>query len=196
MPRGAAVRERSVTKSTSKVSLCGAYSSAVVRPTSCTSCPDCSSPGAAALCQGGRSSETPPSIPELSPITEEKPSRLDVLSSRPETCPSSVHDASKVLMVLRPAGATAQRSELPTLLRRKVPCKWIADTGSTFDIVPFRECSNDVLSEKIKLKESVDMHTVNGVCTVDEGLRIAVPTLEKELEFLLMPNSPPIISVG
>ena len=40
------------------------------------------------------------------------------------------------------------------------------------------------------------MQTVNGVVTVEEGLRIAVPTLEKEMEFLLLPDSPPIISIG
>ena len=97
-----------------------------------------------------------------------------------------MHDASKVLMVLRPAGSTKPIG----------PHKWVADTGPSFDIVPVRECSNDLLSEKVRLKTSVDMQTVNGPLIVDEGLRIAVPTLEKELDFLLLPNSPPIISVG
>ena len=179
MPRGAAVRNRSATK----IKFCGAYSPPVVRP---TGCPDCDGSDPDTFCPRGRFSEmSPPPLPDPQTITEEKPSRLDVLSYKP-VCTSSVPDASKVLMVLRPAG-----SAKPIL-----PSKWIADTGSTFDIVPVRECSKDVLSEKIKLKEAVDMHTVNGVCTVEEGLRIAVPTLEKELEFLLLPNSPPIISVG
>ena len=40
------------------------------------------------------------------------------------------------------------------------------------------------------------MHTVNENVTADQGLRIAAPTLEKEMEFILLPNSPPIISIG
>ena len=59
-----------------------------------------------------------------------------------------------------------------------------------------RECSESLLSDRVRLKRSVEMHTVNGNVTVDEGLRIAVPTLEKEMEFILLPNSPPIISIG
>ena len=40
------------------------------------------------------------------------------------------------------------------------------------------------------------MSTVNGNIAIHEGLRMAVPALEKDMEFALLPNSPPIISIG
>ena len=133
MPRGAAVRKRSA-----KIKFCGAYSPPVVRP---TECPDCNGPDPDTFCPRRRFSrldETPPPLPEPEAIMEEKPRRL---SYKPLSA-SSAHDASKVLMVLRPAGSA----------KPVVPDKWIADTGSSFDIVPVRECSEDLLSEKVRLR--------------------------------------------
>ena len=122
MPRGAAVRN--------KIKFCGAYSPPVVRP---TVCPDCNGSDPDTFCPRRRLSrlDETPSQPEPKASLEEKPR---CLSYKPLSA-SSAHDASKVLMVLRPAGSA----------KPVVPDKWIADTGSSFDIVPVRECSEDLL---------------------------------------------------
>ena len=90
-------------------------------------------------------------------------------------------------MVLRPAGAASVPQGLEY---------YIADTGSSFDIVPIRECSDDLLAGQLRLERSLEMSTVNGNVSVNEALRIAIPALEKDLEFALVPNSPLIISIG
>ena len=90
-------------------------------------------------------------------------------------------------MILRPATA-AQKS--------KGPKRYIADTGSAFDIVPIMECDDEVLTQKFVLRKALEMSTVNGPVKVNEGIRLAVPTLNRDIEFVLMPDSPPIVSVG
>ena len=40
------------------------------------------------------------------------------------------------------------------------------------------------------------MCTVNGILTVDEGLQLQVPALNRKVEFALADDSPPILSVG
>ena len=106
MPRGAAVRNRSVTK----FNFCGAYSPLVVRPTKCSDYYSSDSyifcPWQCFSCQD-EALLIHITLPEPKAVMEEKPRRLSVLSYKPLST-SSMHDVSKVLMVLRPVGTINQ----------------------------------------------------------------------------------------
>ena len=100
--------------------------------------------------------------------------------------PSCRAQGSRVRVRLRPKSNGSLRG----------PIRFIVDSGSAFHIANKGECSPELLARICNLDPALEMSTVNGHITVEDGLEIEVPALKQGIQFALLPNSPSIISLG
>ena len=156
-----------------KATLCGAYSRE--RNAKCASaCQFCPSKS----CESSNAMTTQPPPKAASQEIETKRSRCRQLCCRPHS--------KRVQAFLRPCAASTLRG----------PLRYIADTGSAFNIANSDECSRALLAKIVGLEPAWEMSTVNGPLTVKDGLRIEVPALKEGKTFAVLPHSPSIISLG
>jgi hypothetical protein len=74
------------------------------------------------------------------------------------------------------------------------PPRWLADTGSGWDLVSKADCHPSV--KPFKSDEIVGLSTANGDIEVGKKVQLQVSKIRENVEPLLLSNTPPVLSVG
>ena len=127
--------------------------------------------------------------PELAALGVREIRRLDNTLSTDVSVSKEIQETIEPLRVkiYKPQAAWAQSHG---------PVEFIADTGSSFYVLPQEEISERMRRKIHQLAKPINMATVNGSITVDSAVRVAVPNLDREVEFIIVADSPPLLSVG
>ena len=76
------------------------------------------------------------------------------------------------------------------------PVEFIVDTGASFYILPEEEISGRMRKRIQKMAKGISMATVNGSIVADQCITISLPNLDRTVEFVIVKDSPPLLSVG
>ena len=74
--------------------------------------------------------------------------------------------------------------------------EFIAGTGTSFFVLPEENVSERMRKRIHTLAKPLAMATVNGLLTVSEAINVGVPNLDRSIEFIVVKDSPPLLSVG
>jgi len=76
------------------------------------------------------------------------------------------------------------------------PAQWLIDSGSAVDLVAADDVSPAWLDEVQTLQRPVKLATANGLMKVNKQVPMQVGVLLTEVTPLLLPNTPPVLSLG
>jgi hypothetical protein len=93
----------------------------------------------------------------------------------------------------RCAAVAAASASLGALKR---PRKWIADTGSPYDLVCVNDLHEQLLAARVPADNVVELNTCNGTAEANEQVRISTPSLGDELKALILNSTPPVMTIG
>jgi len=82
------------------------------------------------------------------------------------------------------------------MLKDGYPKQLIADTGAGVNLMSKSELGAHELKFVEKLARPIKLNTANGVTTTDEVLPLELPSLDDTLDFVLLENTPAVVSVG
>ena len=107
--------------------------------------------------------------------------------------PSPIEDA---LSGDRPVKVRLYSASAPRHHTDEENIEFIADTGTSFFILPEEELSPATRKRIHTLSSSIAMSTVNGPLDVDQGVSIRIPNLDRRIDFVVVKDSPPLLSIG
>ena len=76
------------------------------------------------------------------------------------------------------------------------PRRWLVDTGSAFDLVSEKDVPSWYKSQVVPSDVAIELSTANGRALVDTKVPMQIGPLHEDVEPLVLPNTPPVISVG
>jgi len=76
------------------------------------------------------------------------------------------------------------------------PEQFIADTGAGVNLMSKDELDSRAKRRVEKLKTPLRLNTANGVIAADEVLPMELPVMDDTLDFVLLENTPAVVSVG
>ena len=78
------------------------------------------------------------------------------------------------------------------------PDKWIMDTGCGFDLIGFEDIPemNHKIMMMSQCSNEIQLHTANGVTTVQNEVLLQVKYLHEQVTALVLDSTPPVLSIG
>jgi len=81
-------------------------------------------------------------------------------------------------------------------MRDGYPRMLIADTGAGVNLMSRHELDSDAIDRIENLARPIRLNTANGVISTDEVLPMELPVMDDTLDFVLLENTPAVVSVG
>ena len=76
------------------------------------------------------------------------------------------------------------------------PDKWLIDTGSGYDLVGRNDVPGWAMDSMLEDSSPIDLHTANGITTVDKTVSLQVMGLMEAVKPLVLQSTPAVLSVG
>ena len=91
---------------------------------------------------------------------------------------------------------SAATSSTERQMRDGYPRMLIADTGAGVNLMSRHELDSDAIDRIENLARPIRLNTANGVISTDEVLPMELPVMDDTLDFVLLENTPAVVSVG